>query len=1230
MSLNLDPSITELLARAAVYCATDSENALPILMFELEVYVGAFESALYTADGAPPVQVYGSISGSFALTDSQVSTLQAGQIIREPIDFRTHNQGPQPHERILVPVFSDNTLKGIWLLAVSDTGSKSVSHAQLSSAAHALSLILMILQARSAKEAISQSERRVREMATIHEIGQAVDQVETDELMDIITEKAARVMEAQACSLLLRAQDSNSLMIAASYGLQDEVVENTRVFIGHGIAGTVAETGEPLLLHDPKENPQFGSDYVSHVPNVGSSMCVPMRDADSSIQGVLCIRRASSSPEFTDEDMRLFGIFATQASMAINNRRLYARLNLRLQELSALSSLTASIISSRDLDEVLNQVADGIVNVVHFDICRIYLADLDTGRFSARIVRGIEDWEASTKDTNINIGEGIIGQVAQFQQPLLVDDLQFANRVARSYAQSLGLHSFYAQPIVSRGRTIGVVVVSGSMAPRSLSSHRIDLLSTFVHHAGIAIENARFYASQERRYAELTTLYEVSRSLAATSGVQSAAKTVTETATRVTESDTGLLLLLEPERQRMRAINWCGVDDHSDWVLQSFTVALPVSSASNQLRIPRVVTDADAVDVFGADWQPLVRSFISPQQSVALVPLVVEGSPVGFLLLGKAHAEYGVEQLRLISVASSQAASVLRSAADYERTIGQRELEISAVYDMIQRVRSARNLHEALDSILDIVASLVWSSRSLLVTVDESNHDLQVRAARGEGAAKFLSRSWAYQEHDTIINQALEQQTTVIGEDPQRNAGDVCIALSSDDDSSDVRSILAIPLIVGNESIGAILLESHTPGVYTSETARTLHLVASQAATIYREIASLRTLTSYTDNILRSIAAGVITLDKNGNIVTWNARAEEIINIKSSQIIGTHYREFIQMLQVDDAVREETMALVELTAKTGRVFTRNQMCYHSPQGDETYVNLSASQLKSESDEYLGVVVVFEDITNEIHMKQEMERVRKLAETGQLAANIAHELRNPLSSIKGATQLLRNELSDEHVGQYGEFFDIIIDEVNGLNRMTTEFLEFSRITPPQMKSGDLNALISRVLQLMGPFLSDQSIEVERQLDDSIPDIVMDREMIERAVKNIVLNSAQAMPRGGKLSIVTQYNNKQDCAEINITDTGVGIPPDKIDKIWTPFFTTKTKGTGLGLAIVLKSIDTHGGHMNLLSTPGEGSTFSIQLPIHPVHVASIPTARIEITEQRSDQPGGIFEPSLLESS
>ncbi len=136
--------------------------------------------------------------------------------------------------------------------------------------------------------------------------------------------------------------------------------------------------------------------------------------------------------------------------------------------------------------------------------------------------------------------------------------------------------------------------------------------------------------------------------------------------------------------------------------------------------------------------------------------------------------------------------------------------------------------------------------------------------------------------------------------------------------------------------------------------------------------------------------------------------------------------------------------------------------------------------------------------------------------------------------------------------------------------------------------------------------------------------MDRSQIEQVIKNIVINAVQAMPHGGALTVSTYRHPQQEIVDIDFTDTGVGIPANKMDKICAPFFTTKTKGTGLGLAIARKIIETHGGRLVIRSTPGEGSTFTIQLPIHPVPSGLILPSRTEITDQRSDQPGQIYEP------
>jgi signal transduction histidine kinase len=178
----------------------------------------------------------------------------------------------------------------------------------------------------------------------------------------------------------------------------------------------------------------------------------------------------------------------------------------------------------------------------------------------------------------------------------------------------------------------------------------------------------------------------------------------------------------------------------------------------------------------------------------------------------------------------------------------------------------------------------------------------------------------------------------------------------------------------------------------------------------------------------------------------------------------------------------------------------------------------------------------------------------------------------------------------------------------------------------MRRVNANAVIARLLQFMSTYLTAQEVTVLQALDDDLPEMLLDRSQIEQVIKNVVINATQAMPHGGYLTVSSRFFAASEIIELSFSDTGVGIPPEKMEKIWTPFFTTKTKGTGLGLAIARKIVETHGGKLTVRSIPGEGSTFTIHLPLNPLEPGLVSPSRMEITEQRSEQAGEIYEMPL----
>jgi signal transduction histidine kinase len=311
---------------------------------------------------------------------------------------------------------------------------------------------------------------------------------------------------------------------------------------------------------------------------------------------------------------------------------------------------------------------------------------------------------------------------------------------------------------------------------------------------------------------------------------------------------------------------------------------------------------------------------------------------------------------------------------------------------------------------------------------------------------------------------------------------------------------------------------------------------------------------------------------------------------------------------------------MEDVRETGHPKQRYKVTLHSQRRGQVVVNLLFSPLIDRHGERQGVVLIIEDVTHETRMETEIGRIRRLADIGQLAAKMAHEVRNPLSSIKGAAQLMRNEYED--LAPFREFLDIIIDEVNHLSKITTDLLDIARPLLLDLQWSNLNDLIEKTLQLFREGLREARVKVRFRPDADLPQILCDPKQIEQVVRNIVLNAMQAMPSGGDMALRTYHDAGQGTVTACFCDTGVGIPEQKFEAIFQPFMTTKTKGTGLGLSIVKRIVENHQGNIDLTSRLGEGTCFSITLPVRAEHenVAEQPYASDDddpITSSLPDQ-------------
>jgi PAS domain S-box-containing protein len=330
----------------------------------------------------------------------------------------------------------------------------------------------------------------------------------------------------------------------------------------------------------------------------------------------------------------------------------------------------------------------------------------------------------------------------------------------------------------------------------------------------------------------------------------------------------------------------------------------------------------------------------------------------------------------------------------------------------------------------------------------------------------------------------------------------------------------------------------------------------------------------YNENILQSVPSGVVSFDQELRVTRMNSSAEKILEMKEQDVVGKKYDEIFNNPVAGLIGRRETI-------------DRGEIGYMTRSGKRIWLGLGMSPLRDGSDDVIGQILVFTDLSELKAFQSQMELRERLSTLGEMSAGIAHELRNPMAVISGYTKILMKKVDTAAKPAV----EAISKEVEVMDRIISDFLSFARPVEPVFSEVDLNGLIDGCLSGLPD--GARGIAVIRETD-TLPKISADGVLLRQSFTNLIQNATEAMPDGGQLRITGAPG---DPLSISISDTGHGIPESIRDKIYLPFFTTKERGTGLGLSIVHKTVISHGGSISVES--GErGTTFTIKLPVRAV--------------------------------
>lgn len=352
----------------------------------------------------------------------------------------------------------------------------------------------------------------------------------------------------------------------------------------------------------------------------------------------------------------------------------------------------------------------------------------------------------------------------------------------------------------------------------------------------------------------------------------------------------------------------------------------------------------------------------------------------------------------------------------------------------------------------------------------------------------------------------------------------------------------------------------------------------------------LTRLQAFHENIVHSISSGVFTADAAGCITSFNPAAQEATGYTNAHVFGRPWREVFNWHPQQQSDEQFCGALSAIT--------RFEVECKRADGNRLILGMTLSPLH-EQGEQTGLVGVFKDLTQIRDLEEEMRRKEWLASLGEMSAGMAHEIRNPLGALAGAMQMLRKDAIEDETNR--RLMDIVIREANRLDNIITEFLRYARPPALNLVEHDLNKVLAETLDLVQHEARTRSkIKIVTSLATGPLTALVDQDQLRQVFWNMATNAFDAMPDGGQLTISTGRrhvdagNRQGDVIEVAFQDTGEGIPPQNLDKIFLPFFTTKKQGSGLGLAAVHRIVDLHGGWMKVESQERRGSRFVVCMP------------------------------------
>ncbi|MDH4136037.1 MAG: GAF domain-containing protein, partial [Anaerolineae bacterium] len=880
------------------------------------------------------------------------------------------------------------------------------------------------------------------------------------------------------------------------------------------------------------------------------------------------------------------------AELEASNRDLEAR-QRELLALQEVSQQTSSLLS---LESVLEQMVDSVVRAFGYEAAAFFLVDEATNEVYLAAQSGLE--EHFLKRGRLKVGqEGLTGHVAATGEPLLVADVSEDPRYIPGVD---GIKSGLYVPLLMGQRVIGVFSVE-SKEYNAFSTHDLEIMMALANQAAVAIENARLFEQAQANQARLASLYEASQLLVSTRTMESVMQAALVMAPYI-GAQHGDLILLDVRGHPVLYSTVPGRMQFTPEQAQAFVRQVIAS------RVERWVLEhrqsAMILDTTEDPRWPVLpgHKVEDPVRSAICVPLFDRHAEI-MGTLSYTHPQprvFGPEERRLAEVLADQVAIALENARLYE--IAQCRAEEAETLQQAGAVVAATlRQDEAIEHILRELARVVPYDSASVQLLREGY--LEIVGGRGwldpEAVLGLCFPVPGDNPNSVVIQQ---RQPYILADAP------AAYAIFQEDTHSHVRSWLGVPLIVRDRVIGMLAVESMKPNYFTSNHARLVAAftdqvaIAIENARLYQEIQREK---QYFESLVLNSPAAIVVIDLDHNIVSWNPAAEKLFGYTQAEAIGRNIDDLVAI----EAIRAEATAYSQQTAAGDSVHAITRRSRRD--GTLVDVELFAVPVIVEG-EQVGVLAIYHDIT-------ELQRARQEAEAANQAksaflATMSHEIRTPMNAVIGMTSLL---LDTDLALEQQEFVETIRTSGDALLTIINDILDFSKIeagrTELENQPFDLHDCLEGALDQLASKVAEKGLNLAYYVDDQAPaSIFGDMTRLRQILVNLLSNAVKFTEQGEVVVSVDarligggEMRGEDENAEtfsppryelhFAVRDTGIGIPPERMDRLFQSFSqvdastTRRYGGTGLGLAISKRLSEMMGGTMWVESEVGKGSTF-----------------------------------------